>query len=981
MLYIGVKLPGEWFLQTSGTTSMIKSVFFTTSTVGWASVSSYDTTKHLLYTSNGGASWSPKNTGVTDSWNAMYFISSSLGYLAGHNGKIVKVTKPLWGSYEFTLMDDLPFTINDIFFINSSTGWAVGSGGKIYKTVKSGSTWTAQTSNIENSLHAVYFVDSDYGWAVGDDGTIVHTTNGGTTWSLQTSPHSSWQYDVQFFDRNNGWIAANTKLLHTTNGGATWTYVNSSISTNLHMHFTDTQNGWVCGNWGNISHTNDGGQTWYTQNSNTDASFLDMFFYDSYTGWAVGGAGKIIKTTTGGCKNFSVDLGADKEICNGQSTSFSAPSGTGYKYSWNTGATSRIITANTQGTYSVTVTNTCNTSHSDNSYLTVYPLPDINLGDDQAFCQGITTTLTAPDGYTYQWNTGATTRSITVGSTGNYSCTITDNNNCQKADAVYVTVYSLPFLDLGADQDPCEGDTIILDAGAGYDYLWNDGNIDQIRNITSSGEYSVEITDNHDCKSYDTVNITFHEIPDLTIMSDGPTTICDGEEVNLNVVINNPDGISTYTYDWSTGSTSDNITTGLPGLYSVGVTDDFGCSDTIDQEVIVHYSIPEDICIVTIDLETGKNLLVWEKEVNAGVSEYLIYREGEVAGQYDVIGVVPFDDLSIYVDLTSYPESRQYLYKISAVDTCGTESTISSYHKTLFLQYVSSVGGVNLRWDKYEIEGSPVQFQSYIIYRGTDSTKLEPVETISGNLTAWTDTDPVALQDRYYYRIAGVKGDTCSPSGSKKAGTGPYSHSMSNIEDNRLQAAAENQAPTDISLDASSIDENEPAGSLVGRFTTSDPDDGDTHTYGLIAGSGDDDNPDFTITGDSLLTAAVFDYETKNSYSIRVKTTDSGEGNLSFEKSFTISVNDLVETGLEDPLKNTLHFYPNPFTHTLTIEFPNPYGMEYTLFIRDLSGKVVHTAEPVKNEKVILERGNLAQGYYIIELCGDKIYRGKLIVE
>lgn len=111
--------------------------------------------------------------------------------------------------------------------------------------------------------------------------------------------------------------------------------------------------------------------------------------------------------------------------------------------------------------------------------------------------------------------------------------------------------------------------------------------------------------------------------------------------------------------------------------------------------------------------------------------------------------------------------------------------------------------------------------------------------------------------------------------------------------DTELIVDATNHAPTDLSLSAQSIAENQPAGTTVGTFTTTDPDSGDTHTYTLVGGAGSTDNASFTITGNQLKTAAIFNFEVKSSYSIRVRTTDSG--GLFFEKVFTITVTDVNE--------------------------------------------------------------------------------------
>jgi methionine-rich copper-binding protein CopC len=97
-----------------------------------------------------------------------------------------------------------------------------------------------------------------------------------------------------------------------------------------------------------------------------------------------------------------------------------------------------------------------------------------------------------------------------------------------------------------------------------------------------------------------------------------------------------------------------------------------------------------------------------------------------------------------------------------------------------------------------------------------------------------------------------------------------------------------NFVATDIALSTASIQENNAVGAEIGAFSTTDADAGDSHTYTLVSGTGDADNASFTITGNKLLAAEVFDFETKNSYSIRVKTDDSFGG--TYEEVFTIEI-------------------------------------------------------------------------------------------
>ncbi|MBD2756697.1 cadherin repeat domain-containing protein, partial [Spirosoma validum] len=104
-----------------------------------------------------------------------------------------------------------------------------------------------------------------------------------------------------------------------------------------------------------------------------------------------------------------------------------------------------------------------------------------------------------------------------------------------------------------------------------------------------------------------------------------------------------------------------------------------------------------------------------------------------------------------------------------------------------------------------------------------------------------------------------------------------------------------NSAPTNITLSNSSVNENQPLSTVVGSFSTTDPDAGQTFSYSLVAGTGSDDNAAFQIVGNQLRTNVVFNFETKNSYTVRVQTTDNGTPALSFQKAFTITVNNLNE--------------------------------------------------------------------------------------
>ncbi|KXK15427.1 MAG: Endoglucanase precursor [Chloroflexi bacterium OLB14] len=103
-----------------------------------------------------------------------------------------------------------------------------------------------------------------------------------------------------------------------------------------------------------------------------------------------------------------------------------------------------------------------------------------------------------------------------------------------------------------------------------------------------------------------------------------------------------------------------------------------------------------------------------------------------------------------------------------------------------------------------------------------------------------------------------------------------------------------NDPPTDISLSDNSVEENQPSGTLVGTLTSTDPDAGETFTYSFTCTTSGVDDASFQISSNQLQTDAVFDYETKSSYSICIRTTDSGSN--TFDKNFTITVDNKIDT-------------------------------------------------------------------------------------
>ncbi len=249
-------------------------------------------------------------------------------------------------------------------------------------------------------------------------------------------------------------------------------------------------------------------------------------------------------------------------------------------------------TYNVPGIYTVTLS-VINGDCADliTQLITINETPSVMASDDNLLCSGdtdgsLSATVsggTAP--YIYDWDNAPDVENPTGLPLGIYNLTVTDDNGCTATATATITEPAAMATNAVGEALLCNGDTngnISLTINGGtlpYNYLWSNGMTSQNPSGLPAGTYTVTVTDFNGCTLTDGANITEPLLP-LVLMIDSVDIVCFGN-MNGTIELSVTGGTTPYTYEWSNGQTTEDISGLDAGLYLVSVTDANGCSGTI----------------------------------------------------------------------------------------------------------------------------------------------------------------------------------------------------------------------------------------------------------------------------------------------------------------------------------------------------------------------------------------------------------------
>lgn len=350
--------------------------------------------------------------------------------------------------------------------------------------------------------------------------------------------------------------------------------------------------------------------------------------------------------------NLSVDLGSNKNICNGDSVTLNATGGTIYTWEDENGvlgnvSSSLIVSPSDTSQYFVTVADGSGCQGEDSVFVNVVPPLEITVPAQQNLCRDEVVSLSASHtggsgAVTYIWDDGVyfgATQNLSWSVNGSMEVKVIDNTfGCQDSA-------SFPIIVQNVDADFTYEDTCLLSStafnasatanGTIVSYDWDfagasrsGANFDYT--FPSSGVNTVEliVTDNAGCADTIIKNITIQNLP-LATTSISPDTVCTGYDVIFtNAYVNAP----TYSVEWDFGNgtvlqkDSGIMQYSASGSYYVTLTveDENGCSRSAQDSIIVRDGPVADFTYPT-SVKLGTNINLLNTSVGGQIYSWKVY--------------------------------------------------------------------------------------------------------------------------------------------------------------------------------------------------------------------------------------------------------------------------------------------------------------------------------------------------------------------
>ncbi len=500
-------------------------------------------------------------------------------------------------------------------------------------TDANGCTKTTSATVTENSTLAASATATPVSCFGGSNGTIDLTVSGGVSPYTYVWTNGATTQDI------SGLTAGTYTVTVTDNVGCTKT-ASATVSQPPVLALSTVVTNVSCfgGNNGAINLTVSGGTPGYTYVWSNNATTQDIsgLVAGTYT-VTVMDANGCTKTTSATVTEppvLALNTSVTNVLCNSAATGaidLTVSGGTpGYTYLWSNNATTQDISGLVAGTYTVTVTDANGCTKTTSATVTQPPAIALSSVVSNVLCNGASTgaiDLTVSGGvapYSYAWTNGATTQDISGLVAGTYTVTVTDANGCTKTTSATVTQPPALALSTTITNVLCNGastgavDLTVSGGTPGYTYTWTNGATTQDISGLVAGTYTVTVTDANGCTK--TTSATVTEPPALALSTTVTNVLCNGASTGA-VDLTVSGGVAPYSYIWTNGATTQDISNLAAGTYTVTVTDANGCTKTTSATVTQPPALSLSTSVTNILCNGGATGAI-DLSVSGGVSPY-----------------------------------------------------------------------------------------------------------------------------------------------------------------------------------------------------------------------------------------------------------------------------------------------------------------------------------------------------------------------
>lgn len=559
-------------------------------------------------------------------------------------------------------------------------------------------SWEKVTNMPANYLNSywldVYFLESNpmYGWACGYGGKVIRTTNGGDSWLGVIIPTTDQLESIHFASERIGYTSGQGSIYRSTDGGNSWSDV-TPFDPEIMLwgnYFLTEDIGYVIG--GNcvgtqrFYRTTDGGSSWTATTQFSPGTKLSDLIVDATTGIGyASSSGLIWKTTDMGVTwrvhSQTGPLDWQEEITNfGQS--FLVPfsegcDGTttgrgGIRFSTNDGRTWRnyATRAPMYGTFLIDSLRGWACGLNEEVYYT---------SDGGATWELINCGLDAGAGLDDIWFINDTTGWLAGQGLYRY----------KRSSIPQPEIFASGNLEI------CKGDSVTINLIGNYGKVrWSTGDTTRSITVGESGKYSVYVQNSICEYAYSSeIEVFVRPSPEIVIQKSIDKPLCEGDTLNLSVV-------SPYSsLRWASGDISPTIEITETGQYTVIITDDFGCVDSLSVDILFNnLPDPKIVALTRTNVCVGDSVLlqvvpdypnvVWHSTTKSTLASGNYFLTGEEGSYYAEVrdangcfGVTEIINITVrnetnrlvfyldtnrkeyFIDSTRYPDlACRYLY-------------------------------------------------------------------------------------------------------------------------------------------------------------------------------------------------------------------------------------------------------------------------------------------------------------------------------